>query len=116
MVAIATMIPGATYASSTFTIPWSAIAAITTVDATASDSFEKLVHALLMALFEKQNAGTVTQVTCGAEISSVSQSVGVVEVTANTFSDRLLWSALVTFDCGSTLTPLLINSDTVQSR
>ena len=110
------MIPGASYGSSTFTIPWSAIAAITTVDATATDSFEKLLHALLMVLFEKQNAGTVTQVSCAAEISSVSQSVGVVVTVANSFSDRQLWSALVTFDCGSTLTPLLINSDTVQSR
>lgn len=116
MVAIASMIPGASYAAGTFSIPWSAITAITTSDTAAVDSYERLLHALIMVLFEKQTAGTATQVNCGAEVSSVSESVGVVEVTANTFSDRLLWSALVTFDCGGTLTPLLINGDSVQSR
>lgn len=113
---ISTIMPGASYANSTFTIPWSSISDLTTNDVTASDSFERLLHGLIMVVLEKQNNGTLTQVNCAAEVSSVSQSQGVVETATNTFSDRLLWSALVTFDCGGTLTPLYLDGDTVQSR
>jgi hypothetical protein len=116
MPTIASIIPGASYAAGAFTIPWTAISAITTNDTVAVDSFEALVHGLVMCLFEKQNAGTITQVNSGLEVSSVSQSVGVVETSANTFSDRLLFSALLTWDCGATLTPILVDGDTLVTR
>jgi hypothetical protein len=114
MVLVASMIPGASYTSATFTIPWSALTALTTVDATPIDSFERLLHTLLTIVHEKCTANTITQVSCGVEVASKSLSVGTWEgPTANSFADILVDSFLVCFSAGSSLTPLLINSNTV---
>lgn len=110
---IATAIPGCTYSASTFTIPWSALNSSTTVDTTAADSFERLLHNLLTILFEKQNAATITQVNCGVEISSTSLSLNSWETATNVFSDRTVQSFLVSFDTGSSVTPLLVDGDSV---
>ncbi|KAG5181859.1 hypothetical protein JKP88DRAFT_278600 [Tribonema minus] len=58
---IATAIPGASYSAGVFSIPWTALAAITTNDTTAIDSFERLMFALNECVLEKQNVGTFTQ-------------------------------------------------------
>jgi hypothetical protein len=114
MVATATAIPGATYATSTFTIPWSALTAITSVDATPADSFEGLLYALCQCVLEKQNLGTFSGPTLGVEVSNHSLSQGVVETSTNTFSNRTIQSYLLTFDLGSSTAYL--QPTAVQSR
>jgi hypothetical protein len=51
------------------------------------------------------------------EISSVNVGQGTWETSTNVFSDRILQSFLVTFDCGTATgsTALLIDGDTVTS-
>lgn len=99
MVAIASLVPSCSYAAGTFTIPWTAINAATSVDSVAADSAERLLHDLLTILFEKQNAGTIDQTKCGVEISSVSVTQGTWETSVNSFSDRILQSFLVVSAC-----------------
>jgi hypothetical protein len=111
----ATALPGASYATTTFTIPWTALTTITTNDTVAVDSFERMMFNLLMAVYEKQEAGTFTQTNLGMEISNVSLSRGSWETATNTFSDRTVHSFLVSFDCGSSTAALLTDGDTVSS-
>jgi hypothetical protein len=112
---ISAAIPGASYASGVYTIPISALNTILTQDINSMDSFERLVFALLQVIYEKQTAGTFAQPTCGVEISSTSLSSGTWETSTNVFADRLLSNFLVSFDAGSTLTPLLLDGDTITS-
>lgn len=112
---IATALPGASFAAGAFTIPVTALNSGMTNPINSVDSFERLVHSLLTVLYQKGLAGTLTQVNCGAEVSSASLSTGTWETSTNVFADRLLQNFLVTFDAGATLTPILVDGDTVTS-
>jgi hypothetical protein len=112
---IGTAIPGASYASSAFTIPWSALSAVTSLDPTAADSTERLLFALCQVLLEKQNSGAFTQPTLGVEVSNHSISQGTWETSVNSFGTRTLQSFLLTFDLG-TSTAYLVNGDNVTNR
>ena len=91
MVAIATLLPGCSYASGTFTVPVSAL------DMTASDSAEKLIYGLLESLQELQTVGTLSQRSAAVEISNKSVQSSVWEKTLNVFSNVTLISYLVSF-------------------
>lgn len=90
MVAIASFC-GGTYASSTFTLSWTALNAQLTAlglaTVTAQDSAEKLMWCLLMILNGKGLAGTLSEPTCGAQVSRTGQTFSTTWETSNaTFS------------------------------
>jgi hypothetical protein len=95
---IATLLPGATYSSSSFTIPFTAINSILTTQITAEDSFEKLLFGLLEVVYQRQKDGFITQPTLSLEISNRAAQQGVWEETSGVFSNADLLSHLVTFD------------------
>ena len=103
MVAIATVIPGASYASGTFSIPWTALNAILSNDVTAVDNFEKLLYALLQCVNEKQILGSVTQPTLACEVANKAVQTGQWEYPANTFSDVTLVNFLAAFNFSTSL-------------
>jgi hypothetical protein len=105
MVAIATLLPGCSYASGTFTVPVSALNAALINDMTASDSAEKLIYGLLESLQELQTVGTLSQRSAAVEISNKSVQSSVWEKTLNVFSNVTLISYLVSFafDTGPSL-------------
>ena len=105
MAPIASVIPGASYASGTFTIPVSALNNLLSSQFTASDSLEKLTYALLEIVHQGQIAGTVTQRNLAFEVSSKSASTSVWEKILNTFSNVHIVSYLTTFslDVGPSL-------------
>jgi hypothetical protein len=70
MVAVATLLPGCSYASGTFTVPVSALNAALINDMTASDSAEKLIYGLLESLQELQTVGTLSQRSAAVDISN----------------------------------------------
>lgn len=97
MVLTATLIPGASYASGTFTIPWTALNTILPASITAADNIEKLIYALLQVVYTKQTAATptVSQSTLACEISAKQNSLSTWEFPANTFSQVYLTAFLV---------------------
>ena len=113
---IANALPGASYAAGVFSIPWTAISSATTNDvASAVDSYEKFLFGLLMAHYERQNSGAITQVNCAIEIANVSISSGSFETATNVFSDVTLHNFLVSASLGTSTAPLLTDVDQVQS-
>ena len=116
MVLLSTIIPGASYAAGSFSLPWTALNTAAGTTTTATDSFERLLFALIQIVFVKGQAGTFNQTNLGCEVSSLSESVGVWETSSNVFSDRLLSSALCTFDQGAFLTTLTPSGDTVSNK
>lgn len=104
MVAIATIIPSTSYSLGTFSIPVTALNSVLTYDINAVDSYERLLHSLLMCLYEKQLSGSVTQANCGVEISSKALTTGTWETSTNTFAESPLSSFLVTFRLTDTIT------------
>lgn len=80
MVAIATLIPGATYTSGSYTFTWTqlntALTAAGVTNVTAIDSVERLFFALLALINAKQVNGTLTQYTSGCEISQQGSTLG----------------------------------------
>lgn len=105
MVAIATLLPGCSYSSGTFSIPVSALNSVLSTDMTASDSAEKLIYGLLECLQEKQLAGTLSQRGAAVEVANKSVTSSVWEKTLNTFSNITLVNYLVSFafDTGPSL-------------
>ena len=102
MVALATFIPSATYSAGTMTVTWAQInsaltaAGVTTV--TATDSVERLIFALLSLLAAKQVNGTLSQPTCGCEVSQQGiTNNSVWETTTNTFTTSDIASILTSF-------------------
>ena len=91
---IASLVPGASYTSGTFTIPLSALTTSSGLTITASDSVEKLVYALLQTMSVKAIAGTLTQVNAGVEVSSRSSTSSVWETSTNNFAPITLVSFL----------------------
>jgi methylmalonyl-CoA mutase N-terminal domain/subunit len=110
---ISSFIPGASYSAGVFTIPWTALNAATSVDTSPIDSAERFLQNLLTVLHERNTANTLTQPTFSAEVASTSLSVGTWETSTSNFSDRLIQSFLVCFDAGASLTPLLVDGDTI---
>jgi len=92
---IATFLPGATYSSSTFTIPWSALNAVLATDITAADDSAKLLYALAQCLYEKQQAGTVLQTNLACEVANKSVTAGVWETSTNNFTTKYLVNHLL---------------------
>lgn len=105
MVAIATLIPGASYSSGTFSIPVSAMNNILSTDMTASDSAEKLIYGLLECCQEKQLLGSLTQRGAAVEVANKSVTSSVWEKSLNVFSNVTLVNFLVSlsFDTGPSL-------------
>ena len=108
MVAIATFIPGASYASSTFTLSWTAInTALTALGystVTATDSSERLLWALLTVMYGKSNplTGTLTAPSCGAEVNTASITTNSVwEVTSGSFPSTDVVSMIAAFRLSS---------------
>lgn len=98
---IATLIPGATYSSSSFTIPWSALNSILTTSVTAADDSAKLMYALAQVLYLKQQAGTVLQTNLAAEVAAKSVTTGVWETSTNNFTSKYLVNHLLSFPLDS---------------
>lgn len=99
---ISALIPGASYASGTFTIPWTSVNALITNQIVAADSAERLILALAQIIDAKQKAGTLQQYNFGAEVSSKSISTSTWETAVNTFSDVTVISYLLSWNFGST--------------
>ncbi len=97
MAPIASIIPGASYSLGTFSIPVSALTTASGLSIPSADRFEYLLYGLLASLKTKQDGGTVSQVTCAAEISARSVSNSVWETSLNTFSDVYLVNFLASF-------------------
>jgi uncharacterized protein (DUF2384 family) len=95
---VSTLIPGASYSSGSFTIPFSAINAILTTPITAEDSVEKLLFGLLEVVYTRQRDGFVTQPTLSLEISNRAAQQSVWEETTGVFSNADLLSHLVSFN------------------
>jgi uncharacterized protein (DUF2384 family) len=95
---VSTLIPGASYASSSFTIPFSAINAILTTPITAEDSVEKLLFGLLEVVYARQKDGFITQPTLSCEISNRAAQQSVWEESTGVFSNADLLSHLVSFN------------------
>jgi hypothetical protein len=71
---ISTLLPGASYSSGSFVIPFSAINAILTTPITSEDSFEKLLFGLLEVVYARRY--TADTVIGDIEQSSTTISVG----------------------------------------
>lgn len=102
MVAIATFVPGASYATNTFTLPWASINTVLTgmgyTSVGAADSTERLLWALLTVLAGKQVAGTLSQPTCGCEVSQQGSTYNSVwETQVGTFTASDVLTILATF-------------------
>lgn len=111
--AIASFLPGASYASGTFTIPWTAINGVLATDITAADDTAKLLYALMQCLHEKQVAGTITQPTLACEIGNKSVTTGVWETSTNNFTSKYLVNHLlstsfdsITVESGASITSI----------
>jgi hypothetical protein len=101
MVKVSTVLPGASYASGVFSIPWTSLNAILTTPITPIDSFEAMLFAITEALFQRQTDGFITQPTVSCEISARSYSKGVWEESTGVFSSADLLSTLITYDLDS---------------
>jgi hypothetical protein len=116
---IASFISGCSYSAGAYTIPISSLnTALTAVGAqtiATTESTERLLHSLLTILFAKNNAGTISQWQAGCEVSNASLSLSSWETLQNTYSDRMVQSFLVSFDCGASTSALLVDGDTVTS-
>jgi hypothetical protein len=95
---IATLIPGASYSSGSFSIPFTAINAILTTPITSEDSVEKLLFGLLEVVFFRQKDGFITQPTLSLEISNRAAQQGLWEETPGIFSNADILSHLVSFN------------------
>jgi hypothetical protein len=98
MVKVSTILPGSSYASGVFTIPWTSLNAILTTPITPIDSFEAMLFAITEALYQRQTDGFITQPTVSCEISNRQYNKGVWEETAGLFSSADLLSTLITYD------------------
>ena len=95
---IATFLPGATYSSGVYTIPYTALNTALTTSITAADDTAHFLYALLEGLNEKINNGTISQVSLAAEVANKSvQGGGIWETAANTFTSKNLVNYLVSF-------------------
>lgn len=116
---IASFCSGCTYTTGTFSIPIASLnTALTAAGCqtiTAADSTERLLHGLLTLLLAKNQNGTIQQYNMGAECSNASLSIASWETAQNVYNDVLTQGMLVSFNLGSSLTPLLVDSDTVTS-
>jgi len=102
---IATLIPGASYSSGTYTIPISALNTALTNDWTSSsDDASRLIYCLLQILEDAGTAGTVTQQNCSCEVSSSSVASSTWESTTDTYVDVTLRSKIVSFAFDETIT------------
>ncbi|KAG5185418.1 hypothetical protein JKP88DRAFT_289283 [Tribonema minus] len=111
MVAVATFLPGATYAttgtvsisSASYVIPVSAIN--TVISGTGSigtgDSAERLLYGLLQVLYTKNQAGTTGQPQLGCEVANKNITKGVWETTTNVFANVNLVNFLVSNNFGT---------------
>lgn len=110
---------GCSFASGAYTIPISSLnTALTAAGCqtiASTDSTERLLHSLLTLLFAKGNSGEVTQYNMGCEVSNASLSISSWERSQNNYSERLVQSMLVAFECGASSAALLIDGDTVTS-
>jgi hypothetical protein len=95
---VSTVIPGASYASSTFSIPFSAINAILTTPITSEDSVEKLLFGLLEVVYTRQKDGFLSQPLISVEVSNRAAQQSVWEETPNLFSTADILSHLVSFN------------------
>jgi hypothetical protein len=95
---ISTLLPGASYSSGSFVIPFSAINAILTTPITSEDSFEKLLFGLLEVVYARQKDGFVTQPTLSLEISNRAAQQSVWEEITGVFSNADILSHLVSFN------------------
>ncbi|KAG5188214.1 hypothetical protein JKP88DRAFT_287670 [Tribonema minus] len=107
MVAIATFLPTAAYAttgtvsisSASYIIPVSAINAV--ISGTGSigtgDSAERLLYGLLQTLWTRNQAGTAGQPQLGCEVANKNITKGVWEATTNNFSQVNLINHLIVY-------------------
>jgi hypothetical protein len=98
---ISTLIPGSSYGSSSFTIPYSAINGILTTPISAEDSFEKLLFGLLECVYARQKDGYITQPNLSCEISARQAAQSVWEEVNGVWSSADILSHLVTFNLDS---------------
>jgi hypothetical protein len=101
---VSTILPGSSYSSGVFTIPFSAINAILTSSITPLDSFEALLFGLCEALYQRQKDGFITQPTCSCEISNRAYQTSVWEEQTGVFSSADILSHLVSFDLDASAT------------
>ena len=106
---ISTLVPGATYATSTFSIPWaslnSAVTAAGGSSTTAADSVERLLYNLLLLIQLKQVQGTITAPLLGMEVSAAGITQNSQwETTTNTFTACDIASLLASFRLTGTTT------------
>jgi hypothetical protein len=98
---IATRIPGASYSSGSFVIPFSAMNALLTTTMTSENSVEKLLFGLLEVIYQRQRDGFITQPTLSMEISNRASQETTWEETTGVFSNAQLLSHLVSFNMDS---------------
>jgi hypothetical protein len=104
MAPIATIVPGASYASGVYTIPVTALNSAMLRSFTANGSFEQLAYALLEILYEKYQAGALAQYQVAAEVSNKVIQSSIFEKTQNVFSNCTLVSMLTSFCFETTAT------------
>jgi hypothetical protein len=95
---VSSLVPGASYSSGTFSIPYSAINAILTTPITSEDSVEKLLFGLLEVVYARQKDGFITQPNLSCEISARQATSSVWEETTGVFSNADILSHLVSFN------------------
>jgi hypothetical protein len=110
---------GLSFSAGTYTVPIASIntqlTALGAPTIATTDSIERLMAALLQILYLKGQAGTITEINSGHQVSTISNSVGSWEVSSNTYSDRLISSYLYSADMGSGTTTLVLDADGVTS-
>jgi hypothetical protein len=104
MAPIATIIPGASYANSTYTIPVTALNSALLKPFVANGSFEQICYSLLEILYEKYQAGSLAQYQVAAEVSNKVVQSSIFEKSQNVFSNCTLVSMLTSFCFETTAT------------
>jgi hypothetical protein len=107
---------GLSFSAGTYTIPIASIntqlTALGAPTIATTDSIERLMAALLQILYLKGQAGTITEVNSGHQVSTISNSVGSWEVSSNTY---IISSYLYSADMGSGTSTLVLDGDGVTS-
>ncbi len=95
---IASLIPGASFASGVYSIPVSSLNAILTSPmSTTIDSGASFVYAVLECLFQQQQSGVLQNYMAAVSIDAKNSTKSVYEVSQNTFQSVSLVSYLASF-------------------